>query len=223
MDLGFWIGFGLTIAVLSYLIRDNFLYRLAMHILIGVGAAYAVAVALSQVIVPRVLTPLPNLLRLQSLTAQELGQLVFAVFGVLGSVFLLAKLFRRVAWLGNAAVGYLLGVGAGVAIGGALLGTLLPQSASATASLNSAVPGSSNSVINLLVNLLALAATVTALIAFAYSRAARRSFLGLAGGAGRTFLYIAFGATFALVFVAGASVLSGWLRDVFLVFFPPGG
>lgn len=184
----FIVGTLLTIAVLSYLIGDNFVYRLAMHALVGVGAAYVVGVAISQVLFPRLFMPL---------TSDALDGRVFGGLGILGSVFLLLKLFRRWAWLGNVAVGYMIGVGAGVAIGGALFGTLVPQ---ALASAQS--------------NWLALASTLAVLIAFTYSRAVWRTPVGWIGTLGRGVLYVAFGATFALVFIAGASVLVAWASDI---------
>ena len=185
------IGTALTVFVLSYLIGDNFLYRLAMHILVGVGAAYVVGVAIGQVLYPRLIVPL---------SSPALDARVFGWFGVLGCVFLIAKLLRRAAWLGNVAVGYMIGVGAGVAIGGALFGTLAPQVLASTASG--------------LGNLLILVTTVATLIAFTYSRAAWRSPVGWIGTLGRGVLYVAFGAAFALVFIAGASVLTTWASDI---------
>ena len=205
MDPAFILGFLLAVFVLSYLVGDNFLYRLAMHILVGVGAAYVVAIAVSQVLYPGIV------LRVNS---PDVGDKTLGLFGVLGCVFLLAKLLPRVAWLGNVAVGYLIGVGAGVAIGGALFGTLVPQSVSAAVSLNPAAVGGAGSIANLLI----LVATVTTLLSFAYARAAQRGLMGALGRVGRAFLYIALGATFALVFVAGASVLSGWARDMLIGF-----
>ena len=195
-DVQFWIGFILTILVLSYLAGDNFLYRLAMHVLVGVGAAFAVAVAISQVLYPGIFV---------RINSPSLGDKTLGLFAALGCAFLLAKLLRRASWLGNVAVGYLLGVGAGVAIGGALLGTLIPQTFAASAALDSRQ--------GVLVNLLILAATVTTLIAFTYARASRRGALGAVGAVGRACLYVALGATFALVFIAGASVLADWMRD----------
>lgn len=200
------IGAGLTIAVLSYLIADNFLYRLAMHILVGVGAAYALGVAISQVFVPRLVDPL----RSQSVGGYGLA---FGLFGLLGCVFLLPKLLRRAAWLGNAAVGYMLGVGVGVAVGGALLGTLAPQILNSAVSLNPQAIGLGGFVVNVLI----LVSTLTTLLAFTYVRVARRSPLGWIGNLGRGFLTVAFGATFASVFITGASVLSAWLRDIYIL------
>lgn len=194
------VGAVLTFAVLSYLIGDNAVYRLAMHILVGVGAAYAVGVAIGQVLAPRMLVPLTR-------PTDSIGPLVFGLFGLLGCVFLLAKIFPRTAWLGNVAVGYMLGVGAGVAIGGALFGTLLPQTSAAAGSLRS--PG------GIIIGLLLLASTVTTLLAFTYRAASQRAPLGVIGLIGRGFLYVALGATFALVFISGASVLVAWVRDLY--------
>lgn len=202
----FAVGALLTVAILSYLVGDNPLYRLATHILVGVGAAYVVAVALSQVLIPRVFIALfERLPRLGALTADDQGDLAFALFALLGCVFLFAKLFRRAAWLGNVAVGYMIGVGAGVAIGGAILGTLGPQTQAAQLDPDNFVP-----------SLLALSATVTALIAFTYSRAAWRGPVGWIGRVGQGALQIALGATFALVFIAGASVLTEWVSAIAL-------
>jgi hypothetical protein len=206
-DIQVLIGAALAVAVLSYLIGDNPLYRLAMHVLVGVGAAYAVGVAISQVLYPAVAL---------RVAGGALSDRTIGLFGLLGCVFLLAKVFRRSAWLGNAAVGYLIGVGAGVAIGGALFGTLVPQTLSAATSLAAPVAGL-DAAGSLLFNVLALVATLTALIAFAYSRAARRGLTGAIAGLGRGFLHVAFGATFGLVFIAGASVLSGWVRDLYVL------
>src|SRR3989304_2123978 len=83
----------LTIMILSYLVGDNALYRLATHILVGVGAAFVVAVAIGQVLYPGIVARLaPN----TTLSDKTLG-----LFGLLGCVFVLAKLLRRAAWRGN--------------------------------------------------------------------------------------------------------------------------
>jgi hypothetical protein len=133
---------------------------------------------------------------------------VFALFGMLGCVLLLAKLFRRAAWLGNVAVGFMIGVGAAVAVAGALLGTLVPQTLAAAGPIE---PG------NLLPGFLILISMALVLVSFSYSRASPRSPMARVRELGRWVLHIALGATFALVFIAGASVLTGLLRDLVLL------
>ena len=195
----------LTIMILSYVVGDNVLYRLAVHVLVGVGAAFVVAVAVGQVLYPSLVQPL------MSGTIGGRG-LAFGLFGVLGCVFMLAKLLRRAAWLGNVAIGYIIGAGVGTAVGGALIGTLVPQTLGSVLSFNPGAIGPGG----VLSNLLIVTSSVTVLLAFAYGRGARRSVVGALGSVGRTFLHIALGATFALVFIASASVLSALVRDWFV-------
>lgn len=52
------VSFLFTLMVLSYLMGDNPLFRLAIHIFIGVSAGYAAAVAWHQVLSPKLIQPL---------------------------------------------------------------------------------------------------------------------------------------------------------------------
>ncbi len=116
--LGTVLAFALTLAVFSYLLGDNPLFRIATYLFIGVSAGYAAAVIIYQVLLPQILLPL-----LQGGTNERLLLLPPIVLGGL----LLMKASPSLQRLGNPAMGYLVGVGAAVAIGGSLLGTLFPQ------------------------------------------------------------------------------------------------
>src|SRR5258708_10985113 len=52
------IAFLLTLMVLSYLIGDNPLFRIAVYIFVGVSAGYVAVVAYRQVLVPDLIPPL---------------------------------------------------------------------------------------------------------------------------------------------------------------------
>jgi hypothetical protein len=116
------ISFLLTIMVLSYLIGDNVLFRIAIYAFIGVSAGYVAVVAIYQVIWPYLFNPLASAPML------ERGLLLVPL--VLGAL-LMMKISPRLSWLGGPAVGYLVGAGAAVAISGAVLGTIFPQVAAA--------------------------------------------------------------------------------------------
>jgi hypothetical protein len=116
--LGGFIGLMLTLLVFSYLLSDNILFRVTIHIFIGVAAGFSAVVAYYNVIYPRLILPL--------LSGSQGERLVLLVPLVL-SILLLAKVSPRLARWGNVSMAYLVGVGAAVAIGGALLGTLFPQ------------------------------------------------------------------------------------------------
>lgn len=116
--IGLIIGFILTLLIFSYLIGDNPLYRLAVHILVGVSAAYAAVVALRQVILPVFAQLLLNPFSLDSL---------LWLVPILLALLLILQRLPRFAWLGDNALALLVGVGGAVALVGAISGTLLPQ------------------------------------------------------------------------------------------------
>ncbi len=53
-----WVSLTLTLMVFSYLLGDNFLYRLAIAVLVGVAAGYVAVVAVESVILPWIDTTL---------------------------------------------------------------------------------------------------------------------------------------------------------------------
>jgi hypothetical protein len=108
----------LTVMVLSYLVGDNPLFRIAVYIFIGVSAGYVGAVAMHQVILPKVIMPLVD----------APGENILAlVVPIVLSLLLLAKMFPRFSWLGSASMAFMVGVSAAVAVAGALIGTIVPQ------------------------------------------------------------------------------------------------
>lgn len=199
-QIGILLGALLTFMVLTYLIGDNFLYRLATHILIGASAAYIFVTIIADVLWPRLV--LPILTR----PATDPVSIIVAGLGLIFGAMLLLKVVPRLAWIGNIPIGYLVGVGAAVALGGAVFGTLGPQVV-ATAT----PPGLFNAGLfdgkSFVLNVVVLFVTATTLISFGFNRAARGGVLSGLNSLGRFFLSIALGATFALVYVASVSLL----------------
>jgi hypothetical protein len=114
---GILFGFVLTLFVLSYVIKDNPLYRLAVHMLVGISAAYAVVIVVRQVFRP-----------LWALLRDDIGANgpLWIVPLILALLLLFKALPRTAAW-GNVALAALMAIGAAVALVGAIAGTLLPQ------------------------------------------------------------------------------------------------
>ena len=52
------LGFLLSLMVFSYLLGDNPLFRLATHLMVGIGTAYAAVVVIESVLVPQLVIPL---------------------------------------------------------------------------------------------------------------------------------------------------------------------
>ena len=114
---GVLVGFLLTLCVLSYVIKDNPLYRLAVHILVGASAAFAIVIVVRQVFVP-----------VWSALRDDIGgNGLLWIVPLLLSLMLLLKALPRTSTLGNGAMAALMAIGAAVAFVGAIAGTLLPQ------------------------------------------------------------------------------------------------
>ena len=199
----------LTICVLSYLTGFKGLYRLALHLLIGVGVTYAMFMAVRNILYPDVFEPLQATL---TGGAVDYGKLLVAVASLLSFAFLMLKLSRSLAPWGNVAIGYMVGVGLGVAAGGAVLGTLIAQGA-ATAGAGNADD------LSVVVGALG---TLTVLLSFTFTFTWRKGPLKIVtqlmeglSAIGRFFVYVALGAAFASVYVASVSVLIGQVQWLF--------
>jgi hypothetical protein len=112
------LSFLFTILIFSYLLGDNPLFRIGTYIFVGVASGYAAAVAMWQVIYPRLLYPLAY----GSTLERALLAIPFLLTGLL-----LMKAWPRLSHIGTPAVAYLAGVSAAVIIGGGVIGTMFPQ------------------------------------------------------------------------------------------------
>ncbi len=199
--IGLIVGTLLTLLVLSYILGDNPLYRLALHLLVGATVGYGVAV--TTVTVFRTILP-----ALQSDSPDRARVLIPLILGIL----LLFKGFPRWSAWGNFSTALLVGVGAAVAVGGALVGTIIPQTA-AVGSLSGWLREGSAGLIN---GLIVMTGTICALLAFAFAaprqptlRRIWNGSVGVLGQVGRLFLLAAFGAAFGMALTASLSVMVG--------------
>ncbi len=116
------ISFIFTLMILSYIIGDNFLFRIASYIFVGVSSAYVSILLLQTIIIPKLILPL---------LSGDINKLIFAIIPLVLSLLLLFKLSPRYNHLGSLPMSILVGAGIGVLLTGSILGTLLPQSQAA--------------------------------------------------------------------------------------------
>lgn len=200
------VGGVLTIFVLSYLVDDNPLYRLALHIFVGIVVGYSVGIVVREILLGMAL---PELLSNPGLA------IVPFVLGFL----LLLKGFPKLAFIGNLSIAYLIGVGTAVALAGALLGTLGPQ----VEATGQALSGSSRTAFRfgLLDSLMVVIGTVCTLLAFTFTRPGSTAegfswqrALDVARWIGRVFLICAFGLAFAGAITASLSIFISRIQYV---------
>lgn len=205
--IGALVGIVLSLMIFSYLLGDNALFRLAIHIFIGVAAAYAVLFAWYSVLWPQLLRPL-------LMWDHNPANLVLLLFPVLLSVLLLFKLTGRWSGVGSPVMAYLAGIGAAVAIGGAVFGTIYPQANASVdlfsrASLQSGEPTVSNSWYQWINAGIILIGTLTTLAFFHFNAkpdtaqaSVRPAWLEFFAQAGQFFIAITFGVIFAGIYLA---------------------
>lgn len=196
--VGAVLGFFFTVALLTYIIGDNPVYRVALHLFIGVSVGYVTLVVIYQVLGPRLFEPL--------LSTDPVAT-VLAVVPLVLFLFLIFKLAPGTSALGNVGVAYLLGVGAAVAVAGAITGTLLTQIES------SWTPNAGN----LLNHVVILAGTVLTLYYFQFwvrgrtatGEAERLPFVQFVSELGKGFMVITLGAIYGGMILSGLAVLGG--------------
>ncbi len=148
--------------VYSYLIRDNFLYRLAVYVFVGMAAGYISIITFESVLTPWLET---------TLGSGEAGRMVLGVMPFILVLLLLFKSSTRLASFGNLGIAFVIGVGAAVALVGALVGTLIPF-----ARLTAGEGGAADDFRGTVEAIIILVGVVSSLVYFQYI--ARRTPLG---------------------------------------------
>ena len=203
--IGLALGFLLTILVFSYLLGDNPFFRLAVHIFIGVSAAYVALVTINNVLIPRMILPLIK---------GSQGERLLSILLFIPSIFLFLKVtpLRR---FGNWSVAILVGIGAAAAVGGAIAGTLFPQ---ILGTINSVDPStfaiSGNKWLQIFNGIIVVLGALATLIYFHYGTQdipgrtdKRLPIIENISQVGKVFLSITFGALYAGVFLTALAAL----------------
>jgi hypothetical protein len=209
--IGLIVGAVLTLLIFSYILGDNPLYRLALHIFVGALVGYSFGIVVRDVLVGMVF-------------AKVLANPPAIVLPLVLGILLLFKGFARQAYVGNYSVAFLVGVGTAVALGGVLLGTLVPQigATGRAASLSSWAAYRLGPLDALLV----LGGTVLTLMAFAFTTQKQTGLAGIwrliaegTGRIGRVFLIFAFAVAFAGALTASYSIFIGRIQYLIRAYF----
>lgn len=200
------LGFLFTLLILSYLIGDNPLFKIAVYLFVGVASGYAAAVVFWQALYPRLILP--------TLTVLQTGDYqrgIWLIAPWLGVAFILMKISPRFARAARLVMAFLVGTGAAVTLAGAVNGTLLPQF---FATINFFDPGAAAAknigALEVLGNgAIMLVGVVTSLAYFHFGARSkpdgstrRFGFINLFAWIGRIFIGITLGAVFAGVYAA---------------------
>lgn len=113
------LGAVLTVMVLSRILGDNPVFRVAQYLFVGASLGLAFVIAYHQVLRPAAL----------ALAGGSTSALVLYGVPLALGILLLPRISggQSLSWLANIPLALVFGVGAALAVGGAIIGTLVPQ------------------------------------------------------------------------------------------------
>lgn len=213
------LGLLLTVMVFSYLAGDNFIFRLAMNLLIGVSAGYAAALLIQLVLIPHLVQPLLS----------GSGNVFYlSLAACLFTLLLLMVFLGRFNHLARLPLAFLIGLIAAVSIFGLTRGTLAPQMLAIVNRFSPELLYKDNlpDWMALVKAAAMLLGVITVLLYFDHhfshgqNNAKSVALSENASGVGRIFIGITFGAIFAGVFATALLALIGrivWIQNLLIV------
>ena len=233
--MGPWIAAFLTLAIFSYLYKDNPFYKVAEHLFVGISTGYWTSMFFWTQLEPNLFG---RLWPASEYNSDLLWYKLYNVLGVFSSVFpdgginkghdmellyllpfalgimMLLSVSAKLSWMARWGIAYTVGMAAGLRAYGFLNSNVLGQiKGSAFQIFNSDLPFfalASESIFN---NFIILIGTITGLMYFYFSREHTGNF-GKLSKLGIYFLMISFGASFGFAVMGRISLLIGRFVDL---------
>jgi hypothetical protein len=192
-----WVIAFFTIALLSFLYRDNPVYKIAEHIFAGLSAGYYVGLIWDTVIIQQLWTPM---------TTE--GRWWLVVPGIMGFL-MFTRFWEKISWVSRISLAFVMGVTAGIFIVSQLHGLVLPQMRDTMLPL-----WNGDGFAALALAVIVVAGVISTLIYFYFSKE-HTGAMGVTAKVGIWFIMISFGAHFGYTVMGRVSLLIG--RVQFLV------
>lgn len=188
---GIWVAAILTLAIFSFLYRENPVYRFAEHLLVGVSAGYYLVQYTFTAVYKKLWVPVV-----------DNGETLLVVGGILGALMFF-RFHRKTEWISRFALAFYVGAGAGYTIPNILNAQVLTQIEGTFLSpLGAVTPWAT------VKEVLVLAGVVSVLVYFFFSTA-HKGAVAKVSTVGITFLMIGFGASFGYTVMARITLLIG--------------
>ena len=188
--IGVWIAVFFTLAIYSFLYKDNPVYKVAENIFVGVSAGYWAVILWFDFTWPNLFEPLVNEGNFVNIIPIIVGLMMFA------------PLIPKVSWLIRIPLTFTMGVSMALVITQRVQGEIFPQLQATFLPLTGVSP------MTLISNLLIIIGVIATLSYFYFSKE-HKGVLGVAAKTGIWFMMIAFGASFGYTVMARISLLIG--------------
>lgn len=196
-----WISALLSLAIFSFLYRDNPFYRLAEHIFVGAANGWAVTFYWYNVLVPALFNPL-----------FRQGRLFFIIPLVIGCLYF-TRFIPKVSWLVRIPIGIALGYSMGTTVPSEIQAFIIKQIQGTILApqnfhvWNAGAWGIVWSVV--------LVIGVICTLSYFYFSKEHKGVLGVTSKIGIIFIMIGFGAAFGYTVMARISLLIGRMQFLF--------
>ncbi|MCD4690048.1 hypothetical protein K8S17_01155 [bacterium] len=194
MIIGTWLAGFLTLAILSFLYKDNPFYKLAEHLYVGVSAGYWLIYVAFFDVEPMLIDTFR--------TETGIEKWIILIPGALGLI-MLSRWFPKTAWLSRWPIAFTVGIGAGLGITANLQGYVIPQVEATFIPMTGWNLATLSSII-------LVVGVVTTILYFYFSKP-HKGILGGTARIGIVFIMISFGASFGYTLMARISLLIGRL------------
>jgi hypothetical protein len=203
-SFGIILGAGLTLAIYSFLYKDNPSFKIAENLYVGVSLGYTIIITWFNFLKPDLYDPL--IVPMFAATAEKAPHYPLIIPSLLG-IFMLLRFSRNLAWLSRWTFAFVVGLGAGISIPRVISAFILGQ---IKPSLRPVFFGG-ESVLSSIDTLLILLGVTSVLIYFIFS-VEHKGAIGKLSKVGIWFLMISFGASFGYTVMARVSLLIGRIQ-----------
>ncbi len=189
-DPGIWVAALLTLAVFSFLYRENPVFRFAEHLLVGVSAGYYLVQYFFSAVYKKLYVPV-----------FDNKEYILIVCGILGAM-MFTRLSRKLEWVSRYPVAFYVAAWAGYVIPSYVQVRVLQQAESTV--FNPLGLPTAQAVSSFIVFL-----GVVTTLSYFYFSAERRGALKVSSHVGVIFIMVGFGATFGYNVMGRISLLIG--------------
>jgi len=201
---GIILGAGLTLAIYSFLYKDNPAFKIAENLYVGVSLGYTIIITWYNFLKPDLYDPL--IVPVFSEAAGKAPQYMLIIPSLLG-LFMLLRFSRKLSWLSRWTFAFVVGLGAGIGIPRIISAFILEQ---IKPSLRPLFIGG-ETILSSINTLLILLGVTSVLIYFIFS-VEHKGTIGKMSKIGIWFLMISFGASFGYTVMARLSLLIGRIQ-----------
>lgn len=209
--INMWVEVALTLFILSFLFKDNFLYKFSEHLFVGTAIGYAIPYYYKSAIYDVIVEPVRNLSKEgKPLTDLPVNKWMLIIPIILGLI-VFARVHKKTSWLSRFSFAFLIGYASGVAIPSTIGGLILPQTAAAAgdfAYLLDSNLSTSELVFKLLGSIFVFSATISILIYFLFS-VEHKGAIKYVSSAGILFIMIGLGIAYGNTVMGRMSLLWG--------------